>query len=221
MVLRRSLVRWKKLEPGAVQAASLQSVCFKADEAAEAVADKVAAGGADGHWDKTYVRLSKYETLPGVRSCCAAAAAGQISDLAEAALAAGRAGPVAAYGLAVTLVREALGKLPTLEQIQQQQQQEEGAAVLGSLAAAGPPLLDGRKDPLQQWGVLLQLARTDLLQLAPDMRPLVYDAEQVLQQLPEGAGLAAALAARQQYARAMQISFAQEAGGDYGSAKTR
>jgi hypothetical protein len=45
------------------------------------------------------------------------------------------------------------------------------SAVLAALAAAGPPLLDNKEIiPLGCWQAMLQLVRTDLLQLNPGMR---------------------------------------------------
>ncbi|KAF6254018.1 hypothetical protein COO60DRAFT_1642691 [Scenedesmus sp. NREL 46B-D3] len=119
VVLRRSLVRVE--EPPDIQP---QDIAGPGDLVAESVARVVAAGALDGSWSKVDVRYSTYELLPGLRSQCRAAAAGAPSGLAECALAAGRAGPVAAFGLAVRLVREAVRKLPTLEQVCQQEQQQ-------------------------------------------------------------------------------------------------
>jgi hypothetical protein len=128
VVLRRSLVRCN--EAPTLQRHEISKATD--DPVAEDTAAMVARGVADGQWYNEISRTSTYELLPGMRSQCVAAAAGKPSGLAECALAAGRAGPIAAYGLAVRLVREALGKLPTLEQALQQQQQQQGCVADGS-----------------------------------------------------------------------------------------
>jgi hypothetical protein len=120
VVLRRTLIK-KAAEAPTIQVEDLQNAD---DRVAEHVAANVAEGLADGCWVHSFGRCSRYEVLPGLRIQCDAAAVGELSGFGEATTKAASAGPVAAYGLAVWLVREALRKLPTLGQLWQQQQQQ-------------------------------------------------------------------------------------------------
>jgi hypothetical protein len=119
IVLRRSLR--KSMETPAVHVRNVTG----SDGVAEDAKKEVQAGHLNGRWSDTYSRVSSYELLPGLCSECTAAAAGTPGLLADAAVEARRLGPVAAYGLAVHLVREALHKLPQLHQVWQQQQQQQ------------------------------------------------------------------------------------------------